>query len=198
MKGPDESDGGQEAAKNPNWLPPDLSPEGWLTSQLHGRDSSPEGPASWASARPTIILLGLQMEKTSGCQRWFESLLRPRRVTFTEFWCESPQARGPSPQRQCDPAYTPLASPACRAIESSLHLRGRNGILSGIPGTGELICSLPPAAPDKECSLCAAVSKTMPGPHPSCCHGITPESPASSRIRWRTFCPRITNSSKIR
>ena len=57
-------------------------------------------------------------------------------------------------QWQRAPPYTPLASPVCREIESSLIVpRARNGISSGIPGTGELICGLlPPEAPDKECS----------------------------------------------
>ena len=151
-------------------------------------------------ARPPGLLQGppqLQMEKAIGCQRRFESLLRPRRVTFTEFWCENPRAPGPFPKRQCAPPYTPLASQSAGRLNPACVSGARNGILSGIPGTGKLICSLPPAAPDKECSLCAAASKAVPGPHPSCCHGITPDSPASSRIRWRTFCPRITNSSKV-
>lgn len=138
-----------------------------------------------------------QMEKTIGCQRWFESPLRP--VTFMESWCESLQAWGEFPQWQCSASNTPLASPAGPAIESSVIVFGaRNGILSGIPVTGALICSLLPAAPDRECRVCAVVSETVPGHHPSSCQGITPDSPASSRIRLGTFLPRITNSREGR
>lgn len=172
-------------------LPRDLSPEGMAHISITGKRLQPRGPG-------LLGYCGLQMGKTIECQRWFESLLRPRQVTFTEFWCESPQAQDHFPRgsvllptRPSPPQFARRLNPACVS-------GARHGILSGIPGTGELICSLPPAAPDKECSLCAAVSKAVPGPHPSCCHGITPDSPASSRIRWRAFCPRITNSSKVR
>lgn len=49
------------------------------------------------------------MAKTIGCQRRFESLLRP--VTFMEFWRDSLQARGKFPQW---PHSAPL--PTCRRL----------------------------------------------------------------------------------
>lgn len=138
-----------------------------------------------------------QMEKTIGCQRWFGSPLRP--ATFMESQRERLQAQGKFPQWQRSAPTMPLASPACRAIESGVIVFGaHNGILSGIPVTGELMCSLPPEAPDKKCRVRAVVSETVAGHHPSSCQGITPDSPASSRIRLGIFLPRITNSSKVR
>lgn len=138
------------------------------------------------------------MEKTIGCQRWFESRLRL--VTFMEFWCGSLQARGKFPQWQrCRPSM-PLASlPAGHATETCMTVSGaQNGILSGIPVTGELICSLLPAPPDKECRACVLVSETMPGHHPSSCQDITLDRSALSRIRLGIFLPRMKNSSKVR
>lgn len=92
---------------------------------------------------------------------------------------------------------TCASPPSLPTIESSVIVSGaHNGILSGIPITGLLICSLPPAAaPDKECRVCASVSQTVPGHHPSSCQDITPDSLASSRTRLGIFLPRITNSS---
>lgn len=72
-------------------LPRDLSPEGMAHISITRKRLQPRGPGLRGYC-------GLQMGKTIECQRWFESLLRPKQVTFTEFWCESPQAQDHFPR----------------------------------------------------------------------------------------------------